>query len=575
MEDSPLPRVISIGTQDFGVLRRNDYFYVDKTRFLREWWLGASAVTLITRPSRFGKTLMLSTARDFFSNSRSDQASLFSGLDVWKSSEMRLAAGRYPVVSLSFASVKSPKFSLFQNAVIRLISDVWQNFAVLSDSPRLTSDEKRLCSMYAGWKAEFLTSLSARPTDEVLADAATAGIRDLCRLLYKHYGCKAVVLLDEYDTPLQEAWLNHYWDEAVPFVRQFMNATFKDNEYLERGLLTGITRVSKESIFSDLNNIDVITPLSERYADAFGFTEPEVVQAMREFGLNNLSDVKSWYDGFSFGRCSDIYNPWSITNYLSLRKFDAYWANTSSNALAGSLIRTADSDLKTDFEALLRGASVVTELADAISFRSLSDNPSAIWSLLLSAGYIKVLRTLPDQTYEISLTNDEIRRTFKSLIREWFVSDRKAYDGFLKALINHDLDFMNEYLSRLTMSCFSYFDVGSGESERFYHGFILGLVSSLEDRFIISSNRESGFGRYDLILEPRDRTIDDAFILEFKVRRRTAEPTLADTVKAALHQIRERCYGADLIERGIAETRIHRLGIAFDGKSVLIGTDRD
>ena len=360
--------------------------------------------------------------------------------------------------------------------------------------------------------------------------------------------------LDEYDTPLQEAYVHGYWKELAAFTRNLFNATFKTNPYLERAVMTGITRVSKESIFSDLNNLQVVTTTSDLYADSFGFTQEEVWEALEEYGLSDQKEkVKSWYDGFTFGRRTDIYNPWSILNYLKTGKFSTYWANTSSNSLVGKLIREGGKGTKLIMKDLLEGRTLHTQMDEQIVFNQLDNKESAIWSLLLASGYLRVKRYefLTEEgreEYDLVLTNKEVRLMFEP---------------------------MNDYMNEVVLDTFSSFDAGRRGSEktqpeRFYHGFVLGLLVDLRGRYQVTSNRESGFGRYDVMLEPENET-DDAIILEFKIFRPAKENTLEDTVKAAHVQIEEKKYAAILEAKGIAPERIRSYGFAFEGKKVLIG----
>ena len=393
-----------------------------------------------------------------------------------------------------------------------------------------------------------------------------------------------IILLEEYDTPMQEAYVDGYWNELVGLTRSMFNSAFKTNPWLERAVMTGITRVSKESIFSDLNNLEVVTTTSDKYATAFGFTEEEVFTALEECGYPEEKEkVKSWYDGFIFGTHKDIYNPWSILNFLDKGKYGTYWANTSSNSLVGKLLREGDRRIKEKFETLLRGESIQSMIDEQIVYNQLDGNERAVWSLLLASGYLKVLSyesylDIPEGTqpkYELALTNLEVRMMFQNMIRDWFTEVEADYNDFITALLQGDKKAMNAYMNRVALNTFSYFDTGkksSGEEpERFYHGFVLGLIVDLQPRYVITSNRESGFGRYDVMLEPKDPGKDDAIILEFKVHDPDDEETLKDTVQDALEQIERKQYAAQLIARGIPKEHIRSYGFAFQGKKVLIG----
>ncbi|MCI9174173.1 MAG: AAA family ATPase [Lachnospiraceae bacterium] len=404
-------------------------------------------------------------------------------------------------------------------------------------------------------------------------------LKTLTNYLYRYYGKKVIILLDEYDTPMQEAYVSGYWEEAVELIRGLFHSTFKTNPCLERAIMTGITRVSKESVFSDLNNLKVVTTTSKEYAESFGFTEKEVFAALEEFGLSKqMPQVKKWYDGFAFGDKTDIYNPWSVINYLDNREVGAYWANTSSNSLIGKLIQEGSRKVKQDFEELMRGKILKIEMDEQIVYNQLNVRKNAIWSLLLASGYLRAARVEFDESeghrrYHLMLTNKEVQIMFEQMIRDWFGEYEEEYHDFVKALLADDLKAMNYYMNRVALATFSYFDTGknpSGEEpERFYHGFMLGLVVELNGRYVITSNRESGFGRYDVMLEPKESG-DPAMILEFKVQSRE-EKDLSDTVDAALRQIERQNYEAVLMSRGVPGEKIRKYGFAFCGKRVLIG----
>lgn len=563
-----MARTVGIGHQDYETVRMKNTFYIDKTSLIREWWENEDAVTLIARPRRFGKTLNMSMLEKFFSVEYAGRSELFEGLDVWKDEKYRELQGKYPVIFISFASVKENTFEQARESIYRILIDVYNKNQFLLKSGLLEEEEKR-----------YFMNIS---TDMSETDA-TISLHKMSDFLSRYYKQKVIILLDEYDTPMQEAYVNGYWDKIVSFIRVLFNSTFKTNPYLERAIMTGITRVSKESIFSDLNNLEVVTTTSEKYADKFGFTEAEVVQALDEYGLDERkAEVKQWYDGFTFGNKKDIYNPWSIINYLDKKKVAPYWANTSSNSLAGTVIREGNVQTKEAFETLLRGDSIITELDEQIVYGQLDLDEDAIWALLVASGYLKVKRHWIDasqfgswkQLYELELTNFEVRVTFANIVRGWFAQVSGDYNAFIKALLNDDTEAMNAYMNRVSQRIFSTFDVGKkpseqSEPERFYHGFVLGLMVELIDQYEVKSNRESGFGRYDVVLKPRDIR-KKAMILEFKVFNPNKETVLEDTVKNALKQIKEKNYAAELLEAGIVKENIKMYGFAFKGKKILI-----
>ena len=558
---------ISIGNQGFDDIRENQCFYIDKTAFIKEWWESRDVVTLITRPRRFGKTLNMSMLNCFFSNRYANRGDLFEGLSVWEDEKYRQLQGTYPVIFLSFADVKQNDLQGALWKIKKIIFNIYQQYAWLGSWEGLMAVERE---QFAGI------------TPDMEDTAAQSAIQDLCGYLSRYYKKKVIVILDEYDTPMQEAYIHGYWDEFTAFMRSLFNATFKTNPYLERAVMTGITRVSKESIFSDLNNLAVVTTTSDRYSTAFGFTQEEVFRSLDDMGLGERrEDVKRWYDGFVFGEHRDIYNPWSITNFLKEKKLRPYWASTSSNGLVSRLIQTAPPDIKQMMEDLISGREIVVNFDEQIVFSQLGKNKNAIWSLLMASGYLKPDKVeykgeLLEPWYHLSITNLETVSMFSNMFKGWFNNDSSNYGEFVQALLKGRLREMNIYMNDVAMSTFSYFDVGTQPSERtqperFFHGFVLGLLAELRDIYEIKSNRESGYGRYDVMLVPKgDDRKYNAIILEFKVFDSYDESTLEDTAQSALRQIEEKNYDAELIARGIEKDRIRHYGFAFEGKRVLI-----
>lgn len=555
---------VGLGYQNFLDFVCGKRFYVDKTHFIPEWLANDARITLITRPRRFGKSMLLSTVRTFFDPMYADHPEYFEKLRVWKDADCRSLFGTIPVISVSFGSCKGNDFAQAMRGVTLGLYNMYIQHEYLRESPKLSEEEKaeyrRIVAYFSEQRTEYVE----------------ISIQKLCELLYKHYGKFPIILMDEYDTPLLEAYTDGYWDETINTFRQLFHTTFKENDFFYRAIITGVTRISKNSLFSDLNNLEVDTVTCDAYSDCFGFTEQEVMDAFKCQDIDTIRDVKAMYDGFTIGRHQDIYNPWSICNYMRQRELIGYWVNTSSNKLVGDIIRRYPVESKYEIERLMAGEKVHKRINEGITFQYLEGDENSLWSLLLAVGYIKaenIVRSVEGIECDVSVTNREVMAMFKTEILGMFHNGWSAYGRFAEALLAHKMELMNEYLQTITYTSISYFDVADGPKERtpenFYHGLVLGLVVSLRDRYRIVSNRESGRGRYDIAMYPLQENTD-AFIMEFKVQDRKKETDLEQTAKNALQQIVDKNYEADLLAAGVPKERIYKLGFAFAGKDVLV-----
>ena len=458
--------IVSLGAQQFDRLRERGGLYVDKTAFIQEWWESGADVTLITRPRRFGKTLNMSMLECFFSNQYAGRGDLFEGLEIWKDEKYRQLQGTYPVIFFSFAGVKAGNMKDMKAMVKIVIANLYGRYREILKSDKFDENDRE----------------AFRAVNEKMEDVkAQTAINMLCLFLQKYYEKEVLVLLDEYDTPMQEAWIGGYWEEAAGFFRSFFDNTFKTNPYLYHGIITGITRISRESIFSDLSNLNVVTTTSEEYAVSFGFTEEEVFGILERVGLGEeKAQVKHWYDGFTFGSHTDIYNPWSITSFVKNNgKYSAYWTNTSSNRLLQSLVQTGKAEMKKTIETLIRGGSFQTMLDEQIVFNQLGSSETALWSLLLATGYLKVVAAetvgaRKKEVFTLTLTNLEVSILFENMVNSWFRDNtRIPYNDFIKAMLLDDVDSMNEFMNDIALASFSNFDVSKSASskdapERFY-----------------------------------------------------------------------------------------------------------
>ncbi|MBQ5560187.1 MAG: AAA family ATPase [Lachnospiraceae bacterium] len=562
---------LATGVQSFERIRNEKLFFVDKTSFIKEWWERKDDITLITRPRRFGKTLNMSMLDCFFSLQYVNRDDLFEGLSIWEEEEYRQLQGTYPVINLSFATVKCTDYESVCKLICQTITNAVRPYADLKNDMQVDEADRR-----------FLKQIDIDMPNHV----AIQSLQVLSSVLESYYGKKVIVLLDEYDTPLIEAYTHGYWKEMTEFMRGFFNATFKSNPSLYRGVMTGITRISKESMFSDLNNLKVCTTTSKEYATCFGFTEEEVFASLDTYGYREKKEaVKRWYDGFIFGNQKDMYNPWSIINFLVDGKLDSYWVNTSGNALVNQLIQQGSSKIKEQMEDLLIGKSIFVPIDEEIVYNQLDATEEAIWSLLLASGYLKVLQVIEEDTdfggiernYELALTNVEVIQMFAKFVKGWFHKPTVEgnYNEFVRNLLQNNIKKMNTFMNKVALETISSFDTGTKpseytEPERFYHGFVLGLLVELKPKYEVLSNRESGYGRYDVMIVPKNKT-ENAYVFEFKVLDPDEEQSLEDTVQAAMQQIEEKKYVTSLVEKGIPKENIYCYGFAFEGKKVLIG----
>lgn len=554
-----MPLRIPMGISSFQRLREDGLTYVDKSLLIQQIIEDPSLVLLLPRPRRFGKTLNLSMLRCYFERSDKDLWPLFAGLAIERAgAACRVHLQRYPVIYLTFKDLKFDTWDECLRAAGRLIAEAFGENDYLLDAGILKPPEV----------ASFREILAGRADTSLLG----ASLRHLSEYLARHHGERVVILLDEYDTPLHTAYARGYYDHAVTFFRNLLSGAFKDNDHLFKGVLTGILRVAKDSIFTGLNNLDVQSLLSPRYAPYFGFTEPEVEGLLREAGrLDWLPHVQRWYNGYLFGG-RVIYNPWSVLEYLKRDEEDPapFWANTSGNELVRDLLVKQGLGLSADMEALMRGEAIEREVSEHVVLRDLRDRPSLVWSFLLFTGYLKVVRQRREEgtlLLTMAIPNEEIRFIYRGLFADWMeeaLGSLYRREELLRALLRGDATTCQRYIQHWLQASASLWDTAAFDPpERFYHGFVLGLLVGLGARYEVVSNRESGFGRCDVLVMPRQPG-QPGVVLEFKVVDEGETPEQA--LSAALQQIEERDYAQALRDRGAAP--IHKLAFAFAGKRV-------
>ncbi|MEJ6471548.1 ATP-binding protein [Fusobacterium nucleatum] len=538
---------IGIGLSDFKHLIEEDFYYFDKTKFIDEVIKDGAQVKLFTRPRRFGKTLNMSMLKYFFDIKKADEnRKLFKNLYIEKTESFK-EQGQYPVVFLSLKDLKATTWEEMERKIIIILSDFF-------------SEYEYLLNELTGISFENLKNIIYRKAD---IDELTTTLKFLTKILYEKYNKKVMVLIDEYDSPLVSAYINGYYNKAKDFFKTFYSIVLKDNNYLQMGILTGIIRVIKAGIFSDLNNLSTYTILSDDYTDSYGLTEEEVEKSLKDYGLEyEISKVKDWYDGYKFGN-SEVYNPWSILNFLRFKELRAYWVDTSGNDLINDVLKKITKDTVRALERLFNGEGLRQNISGTSDLSKLLDE-NELWELLLFSGYLTIEEKIDQKNYILRLPNKEVKELFKdSFLEKYFGRGNKLSD-LMEALIENRIDEYEEKLQEILLTSVSYNDTKKG-NEAFYHGLIMGMGLYLEGEYITKSNIESGLGRYDFSVEPKNKN-KRAFIMEFKSTDSVEK--LEEVSKEALEQIEAKKYDVSLKQNGIKE--ITYIGIAFCGKKIKI-----
>ncbi len=551
---------LPVGLSDFKRVITDNYYYVDKSLFIQELLDQGAPAMLIPRPRRFGKTLNLSMLRYFFEKTEEDHSALFRSLKIWQAGEEYTRhQGQYPVVYLTLKDVKESTWESALGKIKRLIQEEFSRHREVRNTALSSTETEKYFDAIVGLAAS--------------QDEYEDSLKQLCGYLAQHYGKQVILLIDEYDTPIQAGYVNGYYAEVVGFMRNFLSGGLKDNVHLEKGVLTGIMRVAKESIFSGLNNLGVFTLLRHEFASSFGLTEDEVETALEKFDLvEQHSEVKAWYDGYVFGD-QVIYNPWSIINYLNSadKECRPYWVNTSDNAVIEQLLTRGGVELRADLESLITGEGIEKSIEESMVFSEIEHNEDLLWSFLLFGGYLKYVGKRPHETqwlYRLQIPNAEVRQMYSRLVRRWFETrfENKKVELMLLAFTRGEVKEFERYFRDLVLNIFSYHDFGN-ESEKVYQAFTIGLLVWLGGQYEIKSNRESGYGRYDVMVIPRDLA-RVGYVIEFKKVDAYENETPELALQNALLQIEEKKYAAELYGRGLKTVK--RLAIVFEGKRVWV-----
>jgi hypothetical protein len=551
---------IPIGTSDFKEIINGNYYYVDKSLFIKEMIEDGSKVLLLPRPRRFGKTLNMSMLRYFYEKTEEEHSYLFKNLKINQHKEIMDMQGKYPVIYITFKDIKYADWENCFESLKYLIKEEYSRHKYLLEGKVLEEYEKE----------EFIRVLKGEAKDVVYLQ----GLKILSKYLYRYHQQKAVILIDEYDVPIQTGYIKGYYDKIIDFMRIFLSGGLKDNHYLQKGVLTGILRVTKESIFSGLNNLKVSTIIKNHYSEHFGFLEEEIKEILKYYQIEfNMDKVKKWYNGYIFGE-TIIYNPWSILNYIDNYKkgFRPYWVNTSSNDLVRKVLAKSGQTVKIELEDLIKGKDIVKPINEDIVLKDVNKDSENVWSFLLFSGYLKVVHEefKRGKTYcHLRIPNLEVKYLYEEIILSWFSEsiNTEKFDFMLTSLVSGDIKTFSKILKEFVLSSVSYFDTGGNESEKVYHAFVLGMLIALWEDYEVKSNRESGYGRYDVAIIPKDQN-KIGIIIEFKKVDHDDQETLETAAKNALKQIRDKEYKKELVDRGIKE--IIELGIAFEGKNVLV-----
>ncbi|MBS0621909.1 MAG: AAA family ATPase [Verrucomicrobia bacterium] len=549
---------LPIGISDFKKIIDENYAYVDKTDLIEELVETSAQVALIPRPRRFGKTLNLSMLRYFFEKSTEDTSYLFAKLKIWKNAACRSLQGQYPVIFLTFKDIKYSSWDHTFKHFRQILAEEFVRHKYLLDGDFLDESEKI-----------FYKEIVQKEEDAV--QCATS-LRLLIQWMHRYHQQQVILLIDEYDAPVHAAYTGSYYDVLIEFLRNLLSGCLKDNSHLQLGVLTGILRIAKESIFSGLNNVITFTILDEAFSDKFGWLESEVGGLLKQCDLaDQLPLISQWYDGYRIGSCKGLHNPWSVLNCIAKQGLLApYWVNTSDNALVKHLIAQGPDDLKADVEELLKGGTVEKSIEEGLVFPQLKQNLNTLWSLLLYSGYLTLDATPSYGTpVRLKIPNLEVGELYKTMILEWFTNSihEHNYRLLLSSLIQGDIDTFSQIFQEFMATSVSIFDVPEDASEKIYHAFVLGMLVGLKGSYEVKSNRESGFGRYDVMLLPKNPD-HLGIVMEFKKVGRFENSDLETAVQSAFQQIEDKKYTAELSARGVK--RILSLAFAFKGKQVLI-----